>query len=102
MEKTRYQLKQTNIIVGDIICKKCRNKVYNLSKKKKENSKATILTANGSRKACIICLNKSRRLHEIKSASIIRAYLNHKILIRPKTRCCKTHLDENGLVKKDV
>ena len=68
--------------------------------KSKRKSTGIILTANGSHKSCKICKG-SKRLREIKSSSIIQAYLEKRILIRPKTRCCNHHLDENGVINKE-
>lgn len=55
-----------------------------------------IKTAFSSHTCCFICRNARVRLHKIQKESIIKAYLNYRILIKQDTRCCQNHLDQYG------
>jgi hypothetical protein len=59
-----------------------------------------VQTAYASHKKCIICYRLTS-LHRIKPRSIAQAFLNHRIIIKNGTRCCRLHLDENGLIRSD-
>lgn len=66
--------------------------------------KRLIKTAKSCHDYCFIC-KKSRkflRLHKIKEKSIVEAYSKHKLYIKQHARCCKKHLDYNGLIKSSV
>jgi hypothetical protein len=54
-------------------------------------------TAYSSHKFCFICLRKDR-CSPVKSKSIASAYRNYKIVIKPGSRICKAHLDDNGII----
>jgi hypothetical protein len=65
------------------------------------NGNNIIETASSYHDQCFICKRKTSsraRLRKIRKESVIKAYLEHKILLKHHSRCCSEHLDENGLI----
>lgn len=62
---------------------------------------AYLRMAYSSHHYCLICTRIKKSLHQVKAASIARAYLEYEIVIKQGSRCCRRHLDELGLIKTD-
>ena len=54
--------------------------------------------AFSSHQRCFICRRNDVSLHRFNSESIATAYIKHKIIILHHARCCRRHLDENGMI----
>ena len=59
-----------------------------------------VKTAGSSHRYCFICKLKSpeAKLSLVKKASVLKAYKDYRIFISSHARCCKDHLDLNGLI----
>ena len=66
-----------------------------------EKAKGIVLDiAMASHSHCLLCKQKTG-LHKVKAESILCAYQNFGVIIKYDSRCCKAHLDEEGLIKMD-
>lgn len=59
-----------------------------------------IKTAISSHQYCFVCKNNGR-LRVIKNKTILDVYNKKNIYIKPKSRCCEDHLDDNGELLED-
>ena len=65
------------------------------------NNSVWINTASSNHNRCFICRRKTKSLRTVNRNSIVKAYINHKILIKHHARCCISHLDQHGLIKHE-
>lgn len=57
-------------------------------------------TAICHRGSCFICSSKGK-LRTVNKESIVRAYNDFKIVIKPKSLHCSRHVDEKGVIRQD-
>jgi hypothetical protein len=62
----------------------------------------SIYTALSSHRNCFICRSRNRRLHTVKRQDVTHAFVKHKIYIKSHARFCDDHIDDNGLIRKEV
>ena len=58
-------------------------------------------TANSFHEKCLVC-NRKNKLRQVKCETVAYAYLKYKVVIKHHSRVCSRHLDENGLIRKNI
>ncbi len=58
-------------------------------------------TAHSNHSKCFICGRKKQYIYQISRKAISEAFIRNKIVIKDHARCCRNHLDSNGLIKQD-
>lgn len=64
-----------------------------------------IKTTFSAHHKCFVCNRKhttKNRLKNVCKESLIQSYKKHRIFIKKDSRCCKKHLDNNGLLKTEI